>query len=413
MAASATPPGVVDPTKLGKYPVILSDALRGESPKEILTAIRCELPSPIHPSHPSMPLCLVLTTTPLADNHRPALSSDAAPSSAKLKPSSSSGTSSYDLSFTDDGGKYAYTGSRSTKENQYTLVFDPERKAFILHRLDSTFNMNLTRTPSNTDADALREEHPHLDSGSIRVSVDANNASSNKKGPGAGKGAGAKKGGRNAAKNAGMVESKRSAPSSTAASNKAKAAAASASAAEAAAREEKKSAASKEAEKPKQRAARSPVGSEDSDDDSDDGLLIEYPDPQPQAVSAYARAPAHHQQPSQSSQPPPIRRFSEFMEHAGDDESDEDADAEYDEDDLLHEDEAGDNNTDDGFKLPSPVGRNGQAQAHNGGGGGGDAPGEDELPMEDELMAMLEEEIDEGGGGGMDVDSESSVSEED
>lgn len=50
MAASATPPGVVDPTKLGKYPVILSDALRGESPKEILTAIRCELPPRLLPS---------------------------------------------------------------------------------------------------------------------------------------------------------------------------------------------------------------------------------------------------------------------------------------------------------------------------------------------------------------------------
>lgn len=41
MAAAATPPGVVDPTKPAKYPVILSDALLGKSPKEILTAIRC------------------------------------------------------------------------------------------------------------------------------------------------------------------------------------------------------------------------------------------------------------------------------------------------------------------------------------------------------------------------------------
>lgn len=42
MAAAATPPGVVDPTKPAKYPVILSDALLGKSPKEILTAIRCK-----------------------------------------------------------------------------------------------------------------------------------------------------------------------------------------------------------------------------------------------------------------------------------------------------------------------------------------------------------------------------------
>lgn len=277
--------------------------------------------------------------------------------------------------------------------------------------------MNLIRTPSNADADALREEHPHLDSGSIRVSVDNNGTNGNKKGPGAGKGAGAKKGGRNAAKNAGMVESKRSAPSSLGASNKAKAAAAAAAAtaAEAATREEKKSTAGKDDDKPKQRVARSPVGSEDEDESDDDGLLIEYPDPQPTAASSYARVPAHHPQPHSSQPPPAIRRFSDFMEHAGDDESDEDADAEYDEDDLLHEDEAGDNNTDDGFKLPSPVGRNGQGLN---GDAGGDAPGEDDLPAEDELMAMLEEEIDEGGSGGgangeMDVDSESSVSEED
>lgn len=42
MAAAATPPGVVDPTKPAKYPVILSDALLGKSsPKEILTALKC------------------------------------------------------------------------------------------------------------------------------------------------------------------------------------------------------------------------------------------------------------------------------------------------------------------------------------------------------------------------------------
>lgn len=42
MAAAATPPGVVDPTKPAKYPIILSDALLGKSPKEILTALKCE-----------------------------------------------------------------------------------------------------------------------------------------------------------------------------------------------------------------------------------------------------------------------------------------------------------------------------------------------------------------------------------
>lgn len=51
MAAAATPPGVVDPTKPAKYPVILSDALLGKSPKEILTAIRCKSTVVVHHPH--------------------------------------------------------------------------------------------------------------------------------------------------------------------------------------------------------------------------------------------------------------------------------------------------------------------------------------------------------------------------
>lgn len=40
--------GIVDPTKAGKYPVVLSDALLGKNPKEVFTGVRCKLP--IHPS---------------------------------------------------------------------------------------------------------------------------------------------------------------------------------------------------------------------------------------------------------------------------------------------------------------------------------------------------------------------------
>jgi hypothetical protein len=34
--------GIVDPTKTGKYPVVLSDALMGKSSKEIYTGVKCE-----------------------------------------------------------------------------------------------------------------------------------------------------------------------------------------------------------------------------------------------------------------------------------------------------------------------------------------------------------------------------------
>lgn len=42
------------------------------------------------------------------------------------------------------------------------LVFSPERKAFILHQVDSTFNMNVTSTPWDQDQDSLRTTYPHL-----------------------------------------------------------------------------------------------------------------------------------------------------------------------------------------------------------------------------------------------------------
>lgn len=36
---------------------------------------------------------------------------------------------------------------------------------FILHKVDSLFNMNVIRTPNNSDADSLRREYPQLDEG--------------------------------------------------------------------------------------------------------------------------------------------------------------------------------------------------------------------------------------------------------
>lgn len=234
--------------------------------------------------------------------------------------------------------------------------------------------MNLTRTPSNTDADALKDEFPHLDNpNNIRVSTD-------RKRPGGGAGKGR---GKASVKNAGMMENKRSA---------------------APAKAKVEPAAAKKEEKSKR--ARSPADSEedeDDDDSDDDGLRIEYPDPQPAASvhSSYNRPEAGHQRSELA-----VRRFSTFIANANADanadESDEDADAEYDEDDLLV-DEAGDSSAGDGFKLPSPVGRNGAQHLQ-------DAHAEVDMePEVDDLEAMLAQELE----GDMDVDSESSVSEED
>lgn len=34
--------GLVDPTKTGKYPVLLSDTLLGRTQKDVFTSVRCE-----------------------------------------------------------------------------------------------------------------------------------------------------------------------------------------------------------------------------------------------------------------------------------------------------------------------------------------------------------------------------------
>ena len=97
------------------------------------------------------------------DNHKPRLSSDDAPSRARLKPSLPGKSDSYDLSFNDGDGTYAYAGSRNLDGNQYVLHFDPNRKAFILDRVDSTFNMNVTRVPGNSDPGKLSRQYPPLE----------------------------------------------------------------------------------------------------------------------------------------------------------------------------------------------------------------------------------------------------------
>ncbi|KUI57646.1 hypothetical protein VP1G_04941 [Cytospora mali] len=378
MAASSAVPGVVDSTKPKSYPVILSDALLGKTPREAITAIRY--------------------------NHRPTLSSDIAPNSAEIKPSSSSTSSSsstdgtFDLSFYENGGKYAFNGTRTTKENQYVLLFDPERKAFVLHRLDSMFNMNVTRTPTNNDADDLREKHPHIDGNTKASTVEkkggtrapttaAGKAKENKKGAAGAASSSSKK------KDAAPAKAEPQQP----AESKSKSSASSSQQAQAAAA----------AEKEKKKRNRSPVESEEEDDDDDGGLLVEYPDPAPSGPLRQDFSPAF---------PTTIRRFSEFVNNEKS-ESDEDADAEYDEDDILGEDDDVSGMGGDGFKLPNPVGgpnsliNNGVGSGVNDNSNSGianDVVAEEE---DDDGLGDLEKELEKELG--MDVDSESSVSEED
>lgn len=140
----------------GKYPVVLSDALLSKTTQESYASIRCtRAPLPL-----SGPTCL----TALLDNHKPDAAASQSLSPMQLQ-ASKSDPSSLDLSFSDDSGKYKYSGVRASGDGQYVLIFNPEKEHFVLHRIDATFDVNLVSAPWEKNASALRSQYSQLESG--------------------------------------------------------------------------------------------------------------------------------------------------------------------------------------------------------------------------------------------------------
>lgn len=101
-----------------------------------------------------------------ADNHKPDSFSE---SSMQLQPTDSN-QAAYDLSFSDHSDKYKYNGVRTTGDGKYVLIFDSDKKHFVLHRIDSTFDMNLVSAPWEKNASTLRSQYPQLESaGKLKV----------------------------------------------------------------------------------------------------------------------------------------------------------------------------------------------------------------------------------------------------
>ncbi|OAA40184.1 ELL-associated factor [Beauveria brongniartii RCEF 3172] len=274
---------LIDPTVTGKYPVILGDTLTNDDPNEVFTGVRY------------------------------------APERARLKPSTPGKTSSYDLTYTDDDDdSYAFTGPRSNDDDQYVLYFDPARQAFVLDKVDSTFNMNLTRMPGSASPEELSRRFPHLhveDSphDSINVKVPAPRSAASSKPSSAPKPASS-----NSTQTKRKVEKK---PPKNLAMPVAEAAT------------------PEPSSKSKKQAADD--DDEDDDDDDDGGLMIEYPEGPPAA----ARAAKHN---DFSPAFPTQRRFDDYMNQRESEADDADGES--------------DDEVDVDFKLPSPVNKqNGHA----------------------------------------------------
>lgn len=367
---------LIDPTIRGKYPVILGEGMLGKTSNDIFTGVRY--------------------------NHKPSLSTADGPAHARLKPSQPGKTTSYDLSYNDGGAAYAYAGTRSIDTNQFVLHFDPDRKAFILDRIDSTFNMNLTRLPGTSDSAKLARQYPHIDAQQTKPAA---TGSKPQHAPSP------------ALPTPSSVPPSSSAPTSgkPAKTSNAKGSASKPSAAHPPRRK---------ADKPQQKAVglslpkpeptppapapapkkKAPVKpaqrDEDEDEDDDDGgLLVEYPGGNNTAAKMTDFSPAF----------PPPRRFDDFM-----DQRDSEGDADGESDGELDLD----------FKLPSPVNnppqlgngtqhRRGQTEAIAEAGAADDAASVD---MEDDLEKELEnafEDLANSQEGTPDGGDESEISEED
>jgi hypothetical protein len=224
----------------------------------------------------------------IADNHKPDPSSDS--STALLRASKSD--SKYNLTLTDDSEKYSYEGIRTSADGQYVLIFDPAKKHFVLHRVDSTFDMNLVSAPWSSD---VRDDYSQIEHAEPKPA-----AAPQRKGSKGGKKAAATK-------------------ATTAKANIPR----------------------QKVEKPKKAAKPAPPPREptpEPEEDSDGVLTIEYP-------GAPGGGSSANTYPEYNSTPVFQRNVSEEV-------SDEDEDAEGEE----YEDERERNQDVDHLKLPSPAG---------------------------------------------------------
>ncbi|POS84821.1 hypothetical protein EPUL_004463 [Erysiphe pulchra] len=107
----------------GNYPIVLSDALLGKATKEVYTGIRYKNKAND-------------ATCPSSNSFR-------------LQPDEED-SASFNLSYLNNTEKPSYHGKRVVDETQFVLIFDAVKEHFVLHRLDSNFDMMTVSPPSDS-----------------------------------------------------------------------------------------------------------------------------------------------------------------------------------------------------------------------------------------------------------------------
>ncbi|KAI9863815.1 MAG: hypothetical protein M1824_006412 [Vezdaea acicularis] len=120
----------IEPSRTAKYPVYLGDSITSyDSRKRICMGIKY--------------------------NHKPSQTT------TSRQATITQSANSYKLTLEDDADtSYTYAGRRT--HGGHTLIFDPERGAFILEKVGSEMEFNLTSAPWEKNAKELRSQYPQL-----------------------------------------------------------------------------------------------------------------------------------------------------------------------------------------------------------------------------------------------------------
>ncbi|KAI0995396.1 hypothetical protein K3495_g12783 [Podosphaera aphanis] len=124
----------------GNYPIVLSDALLGKATNEIYTEITY--------------------------NHKAGSSSCSSSNPYHIK-HSEEGSENYNLSYSENTENFTYEGERIAGQGQYILIFDPLKEHFVLHRIDSNFDMKLVSAPWLQNTPNQRSQHNQAEMKSV------------------------------------------------------------------------------------------------------------------------------------------------------------------------------------------------------------------------------------------------------
>ncbi|KAL4896898.1 RNA polymerase II transcription elongation factor-domain-containing protein [Aspergillus ambiguus] len=140
MATSTLSTGLIDPTKQAEYPIILGDRLAGQnvvSSQLINVQYNYRTKSSTARS--------VITPSSQSRNHYNLTITDKAPNAEQS------------LSYSYQGSLDPEQSVASSDEQHLVLVFDPDRKAFILEPVATQLNFNLRSAPAKTEKQVIEQ----------------------------------------------------------------------------------------------------------------------------------------------------------------------------------------------------------------------------------------------------------------